>query len=163
MATTVIPPVSAAQSVGKDTYRVIFADLVAVAGVAVQILGSATRIVRVTRIHFAQPSVAQNNLIIRKNSTAAGAATGSEPTPVPLDSVDVAAGAVVRLFTAAPAAGVVVGSLYEADHGTGDVIFETFGDEQNTQGVVLRGVAEAVTIVLSAGATINGYIEFTEE
>lgn len=151
------------KSEGKVTYRVTFADLAGVAGVALQIIGSATTIVRVTRIQFSKPSTAQAPLIFTKNSAAATGGTSTTPAIIPLDSADVAATAVIRLYTVAPTPGASVGNIYDADHGTSDVLYETFGDEQNTQSVVLRGVAEAATIVLQADATINGYIEFTEE
>jgi len=148
---------------GKVTYRVTFADLVAVVGVAVQIIGGANNIIRVTKVQFSKPSGAQAPLIFTKNSAAATGGTSTTPTPVPLDSADAVAEAVVRLYTALPTPGASVGNVYDADHATSDVLFETFGDEQNTQGLVLRGVAEALTIVLQADATINGYLEWTEE
>lgn len=150
---------------GKVTYRVAFKDLVAVTGVAVRIEGSASTIVRVTRIQIAKPSVSQAPLRMVKTSTAGAGGTRTTPAGIPLDSADVAATAVVGLYTAAPAGGTEVGtgSIYESDIDTADVLFETFGDEQNTQAVVLRGVAECLEIDLSAGATINGYLEWTEE
>ncbi len=66
-------------------------------------------------------------------------------------------------FIAAAAAEVGTGSVYESDIATGDVLYETFGDEQNTQALTLRSPAETLEIRLSAGATLNGYLEFTEE
>ncbi len=148
---------------GRSTYRVTFADLAGVIGVAVQIQGVAGKKVRVNRIHFSKPSVAQAPLIFTKNSAAATGGTATTPTPVPHDSGSASVGAVVKLFTVAPTPGAAVGNVYNADHGTSDVLFETFGVEQNTEPVVLKGVAECVTIVLQADAIINGYIEWTEE
>ncbi len=58
---------------------------------------------------------------------------------------------------------VGTGSVYESDIDTNDVLFETFGDEQNTQALVLRGIAETLEIELSADAALDGYIEWTEE
>ncbi len=55
------------------------------------------------------------------------------------------------------------GSIFEADMATGDILSEPFGGEQNTQAVVLRGVNETLELDLSAAATLNGYVEFTEE
>lgn len=148
---------------GKITYRVVFAALVAAAGVAVELRGAPGTIVRVVKVHFALPSVVQNPLVLTKNSAAAVGGTSTTPQPVPLDSDDEDALAVVRLYTVAPAAGALVGNVYEADHAITAVLFETFGETPNAQGLVLRGVDEALTIVLSAGATIDGYIEWTEE
>lgn len=151
------------RALGRQSYRLTFAGLVAVAGVAVQIVGAAGRIVRVTRIQFSKPSVAQAPLIFTKNSAAATGGTSTTPTLVPLDSKNEPAEAVVRLYTAAPTPGAAVGNIYDADHSTSDVLFGTFSGEQHTQDTVLRGAAEALTIVLQAAATINGYIEWTEE
>lgn len=151
---------------GKATYRVAFKGLVAAgAGVAVKLIGSASEIVRVTKVMIAKPSVAQAPLRIVKTSTAAGVAASTTPAGIPLDSADDAATAVVTLYTAVPAGGVEVGtgSIFEADLAITDVVYETFGDEQNSQAVVLRGVTETIEIDLSAGATIDGYIEWTEE
>lgn len=66
-------------------------------------------------------------------------------------------------FIAAAAAEVGTGSVYESDIGVGDVLFETYGSEQNTQALTLRSPAETFEIRLSAAATLNGYIEYTEE
>ncbi|KKL84655.1 hypothetical protein LCGC14_1962560 [marine sediment metagenome] len=147
----------------RATYRTTFADLAGVIGVAVQIQGAANRVIRVSRVQFAKPSVAQAPLIFTKNSAAATGGTSTTPAKVPLDSADDAASAVVRLYTVAPTPGAAVGNIYDADHGTSDVLFETFGDVQNVREAVLRGAAECMTIVLQADAIINGYIEWTEE
>lgn len=58
---------------------------------------------------------------------------------------------------------VGTGSVYESDIADSDVFFETFGDEQNTQAVVLRGLNETLEIDLSAAADLDGYMEWTEE
>lgn len=58
---------------------------------------------------------------------------------------------------------VGTGSIYESDIDTTDVLFETFGDEQNAQAIVLRGPNETLEIELSANAVLDGYIEWTEE
>jgi len=152
-------------SSNKATYRVAFKGLVALTGVAVRILGSATKIVRVTKVQIAKPSVAQAPLHMVKCSTAPVDGTSTNPAGIPLDSAFDAATAVVDLYTAAPTGGAEVGtgSLFEGDIGVGDVVYETFGDEQLTQTVVLRGILQTLEIDISAGATIDGYIEWTEE
>ena len=149
--------------VKRATYRTTFADLAGVIGVAVQVQGAASRIIRVVRVQFAKPSVAQAPLIFTKNSAAATGGTSTTPAKVPFDSGDDGASAVVRLYTVAPTPGAAVGNVYDADHDTGDVLFETFGDVRNTRELVLRGAAECMTLVLQADAIINGYMEWTEE
>ena len=63
-----------------------------------------------------------------------------------------------------PAANEIgTGSVFEDDVDTGDVVYEHFGDDQNAQAIVLRGIAETLEIDLSANTTLNGYIEWTEE
>ncbi len=150
---------------GKVTYRVAFKNLVALTGVAVRLAGSASTIVRVTKVQIAKPSVAQAPLRMVKTSTAPGDGTATTPIGIPLDSANDPATAVLSLYTAAPTGGTEVGtgSVYDSDIATDDVLFETFGDEQNAQAVVLRGVAETLEIDLSADATLDGYIEWTEE
>ena len=152
-------------STGKRSYRVVFADLAGVIGAAVAIAGSATATVRITKVLFTQPSVAQTPMRMRKYSTAETGGASTTPTPVPLDSADAAASSVVRLYTVAPTLGTLVGALFDGNIQTGDNLFETFGgsDSQNTEGVVLRGTAEVLAIELTSNASINGYIEWTEE
>ncbi len=90
---------------GKPTYRLAFKDLAALQGIAVSLRGNASTVVRVTRVHIAKPSVAQAPLRLVKTNTAAHGGTFTNPTPIPLDSVDAAASAVLRLYTAIPASG----------------------------------------------------------
>lgn len=151
---------------GIRTYRVVFADLAGPAGVAVVLPGSATRIIRVTKVQIAKPSVAQAPLRMRKTSTAHTGGTSTTPTPVPLDSGNPAASAVLRLYTVVPAGGgAVVGAVFDADIATTEIVLEEFGSlqSQDGQALVLRGVAEGLAIQLSAAATLNGYLEWTEE
>ena len=146
----------------KATYRVAF-DLAGVIGVAVDISGAASKLVKVLRVMVAKPAVAQTPLIMRRHSANHGAAASTTPTPLPLDVGDGAATAVVTLYTAAPAAGATVGSVFDADVGVGDVLYEVFGDEDGGKPVTLRAATDHLSIVLMANAQINGYIEFTEE
>ena len=315
MATTILPTFIVREAEGKATYRLAFKDLAALGGIAVSLRGNATNLVRVTKVQISKPSVAQAPLRMVKTSTAAHGGTFTNPTPIPVDSLDAAALSVVRLYTVLPANGDVAigqvwhvdadggpvfvdetvdandvgsadwqifpvtetvgdymalgfserfgevifdnaggtagtvgtavweywngsawvaltnvvdgttgftiavtdgqsltfdiptdwaasvinasaslfyirarvtgeytvepvydqgfigpaavevgtGSVYEADHAVTDIIFETFGTEENTKAIVLRGIAETFEIDLSADATLNGYIEWTEE
>lgn len=145
----------------KATYRVDFGALAGVAGNIVEIIGSATRTVRLNYVFVPKPT-AQITLIGRKQSTASGAAASTTPTPVPLDSTDAAATAVVTLYTAAPALGTLVGAVFSMVMGTSDAFREAFG-QGAVQQVVLRGVAESFALNIDAGATVRGYLEWTEE
>lgn len=144
-----------------ETYRVDFGALVGVAGNIVEIAGSATRTVRLNYIFVPKPT-AQITLIGRKQSTASGVAASTTPTPVPLDSANAAATAVVTLYTAAPALGNLVGAIFSMVVGTSDVFRDFFG-QNIVQQVVLRGVNETFALNIDAGATVRGYIEWTEE
>lgn len=157
--------VAAKKPEGKVTYRVAFKGLSGPTGVAVRLAGNASTTVRVTKVQIAKPSVAQAPLRMVKTSAAATGGSATTPTPIPLDANNAAASSVISLYTSAPTGGTEVGtgSIYESDIGTGDVLFETFGDEQNTQAVVLRGTAQNLEIDLSAAAAIDGYLEWTEE
>ncbi len=149
--------------VGQVTYRRVFADLAGLAGSVVAISGVTGVVVKVTAIQVAKPSVAQAPLRIVKYSTAISGGTSTEPTPVPLDSNDPAARATFSLYTAAPTDGTEVGALFDGDVGVGDVVYEVFGGEKNAQPIVLRGPGQYLAIELSAGATLNGFVEWTEE
>lgn len=149
--------------VGKATYRAVFAALVAPVGTAVIIEGAVGITVKVTAIQVAKPSAAQSPLRIVKHSAAATIGTRTTPAGIPFDSNDPDARAVFALYTVAPTDGAEVGAVFEGDVGIADIVYEAFSGEKNTQPLVLRGVAEYVAIDLSAAATLNGFIEWTEE
>jgi len=159
---------------GLATYRAVFADLNAAAGIAVILEGAANTIVRLKTVHIDVPAAAQAPLRIVKYSTAATIGTRTTPAGVPLDSGSPAARATFGLYTAAPTAGAAVGDLFNDDilalapgagvYYRGDKVHEEFGKGDSSQDVVLRGVLEAVGILLIAGSNpLNGYLEWTEE
>lgn len=147
----------------KETYRVVFNGLTNPIGTAVAIIGAANRTIKVTQVQIVKPSVAQAPLRIRKYSTAITSGTFSTPTPVPLDSNNAAASGVVNLYTDVPTDGTLVGALFDADVGIGDIIYETFGEQQNAQPVALRGISEYLSVETAATGTFAGYVEWTEE
>ncbi len=143
------------------TYRVDFGGLVGLVGNIVEIAGSATRTVRLNYIFVPKPT-AQITLIGRKQSAASVGGTSTTPVPVPLDSANAAATAVVSLYTAAPAAGALVGNVVSMVIGVNDIFREFFG-QNSVQQVVLRGVNQTFALNIDAGATVRGYLEWTEE
>ena len=155
--------VTTRESDGLETYRVVFNGLTNPIGTAVAIIGAANKTLRVTQVQIAKPSVAQEPLRIRKYSTAITSGTFSTPTPVPLDSNNAVAAGVVNLYTEIPTNGTLIGALFDADVAAGDIIYETFGEQQNAQPVVLRGVAEYLSIETAATGTFAGFVEWTEE
>ena len=159
---------------GLPTYRATFADLAAVIGVAVRIAGATGMVVRIKTIHVDVPAADQSPLIIAKYSTAPADGTATSPQSVPLDSNSDAARATVRIYTAAPTLGTLVGEVFEDDILArdvtatevirGDRVHEEFGKGDGGESVILRSAAENVGIVIMANSSpLNGYIEWTEE
>lgn len=156
---------------GLPTYRATFADLNAVIGVAVRIAGATGMVVRVKTVHIDVPIANQTPLIIAKYSTAPTDGTATSPQSVPLDSNSDAARATVRIYTAAPTAGTLVGEVFEDDilildndAYRGDRVHEEFGKGDGGEALTLRSATETVGIVLMANCNpLNGYIEWTEE
>lgn len=148
------------------------------------ITGSATKIVRVTRIEIvgtttsATPAALDVLLLKRSTANTGGTSTGS-PTPVSHDSSDGAATATVKSYTANPTTGTLVGTAirnqklmlmlatYTAtDFPPEDRIIWDFGSRGKA--IVLRGTGEVLAINLNAvtptaTASFNIAVEFTEE
>ena len=156
---------------GLPTYRATFADLNAPVGIAIRIAGAVGMVVRIKTVHVDVPAANQTPLIIGKYSTAPADGTATSPQSVPLDSNSDAAKATVRMYTAAPTLGTLVGEVFEDDIFTvdtdayrGDRVHEEFGKGAGGESLTLRTAAENVGIVLGAGSNpLNGYIEWTEE
>lgn len=139
------------------------------------IIGSATKTIRVTRIAFiaSQTLAAQRDISIIKRSAANTGGTSTVLTNIPHDSTSSAATAVVRSYTANPTGlGAAVGTIRSrkvfvaATGGNSDEFIVEFGI-RNSQGIVLRGVAETLSVnlnsVTSGGNSITISIEWTEE
>jgi len=145
-------------------YRVAFSDLVAAeAGVAVELIGVANKLVSVRHIQVTIPSANILPLTIEKLSAASTGGTSTTPTPVPLRTSFVAASAVVRLYTAIPTKGTLIDQIQEIDLPTTSVLNEHYVLEDGTTSVVLEAAAQTLVLVVSATMTLNGYIEWTEE
>ena len=144
-------------------YRVVFSDLVAVAGIAVELVGVKDKLVTLRYIQLSKPSAALEPYILNKSSTVSLLGASTSPTPLPLRTSYPAALAVVKLFTTAPTSGVVIDQLHEIDIASSDVMNEGYIDN-NGQGIVkLETAAETLTIVVATSVTLNGYIEWQEE
>lgn len=141
------------------------------------ITGSASRVVRVTRIEFTatQTLAASVNIALLRRSTANTGGTSTTLTNVTHDTTNAAATAVTRSYTANPTAGTLVGSvrnlraLIPATGGgssEGPTNVWEFGNRP-AQGMVLRGVAEVLCLNLGgttvAGNVFDVSIEWTEE
>ncbi len=144
------------------------------------IIGSATSTVTIKRIRVSGmtlTAVGYFTINVEKLSSASTGGTSTTPPLVPLDSNDVAAGAVVRAYTAAPTKGSLVGtvasyrSLWQATTAAAaglapEHIFN-FGDMPETKGLRLRGTAQEVAltfpVVLASAGALAVDIEWTEE
>jgi hypothetical protein len=138
------------------------------------ITGSASKIIRVTRVAITatQTTAAQRDVVLVKRSSANTAGTSTAPTKVAHDSTNAAATAVVAAYTANPTLGTLVGAVRTrkvfigtATGNSDECIFD-FGIRP-TQAVVLRGVAEVLSVnmngVTSAGNSYDISIEWSEE
>lgn len=138
--------------------------------------GSATKTIKVRRIFFnAQATTAVTvPVAIIKRSTANTGGTGNVATAVPYDSSNSAATAVATMYTANPTTGTIVGVLADPYFSIGNLTTGgaapfpsnlTFG--QLGSPIVLRGVAQSVSISLNSGS-YSGIVsscgfEWTEE
>lgn len=144
------------------------------------ISGSATKTVRITRLGFTglQTTSALRDIVLLKRSTANVGGTSTTPIAVPYDSLNPAATASVKAYTANPTTlGTLVGNMrsykYPLDaNPTGTSAVPTtpqewvFGDKGG-QAVVLRGVNESFSVnlngVTSTGDSLDIFVEWTEE
>lgn len=146
------------------------------------ITGSATAIVRVTRIAItatttsATPAAIDVLLVKRSTANTGGTSTGS-PTPVPHDSANAAVSATVLAYTANPSAlGTIVGTALRNEKLIQTLATATATDfppierliwEFKVRPVVLRGIAEVLAVNLNAvsvttTASFDIDIEWTE-
>lgn len=168
---------------GRQTYRAatIQTALQATPTDVAQIIGSATKIIRVMRVFAQGGATAKSGSMdcsIVKRSTADTGGTSTVVPGVPLDSNDAAATAVVRQYTANPALGTSLGRIASAylTFSNGSTFSTTptpleipLPLQGGVQGVVLRGAAEALCINLNGqalpatGMTFSFTYEWTEE
>jgi hypothetical protein len=141
------------------------------------ISGSATKVVRVTRVEVSGRATAANQLDVQVLVRSVGN-TGGTPTAlgaVPHDSTSSAATASVVTYGAAPGSGGLVGAVRAAQMnmsatGSGGAAVPQDWDftTRNVQALALRGTAQMVAINLNgatipAGTALDLSIEWTEE
>lgn len=140
------------------------------------ILGSATKIIKIRRVLISGTTSAGSgisvNMLLIKRSTANTGGVFTTLTNIPNDSNNAAATAVVKSYTTNPTLGTAVGNVL-AQRITinttgaldGNYMYQ-FGNN-NEQPIVLRGVAQSLSINLSAITITNPliaiHIEWTEE
>lgn len=138
------------------------------------ITGSATRTITVNEVEISATKTASGvgDILLIKRSTLNTGGTSTILTNVPYDSLNEAATATVRYYTANPAAlGTAVGTikstnyLYNVTTATPDKLEFNFGQDDN-QHLVLRGVNESLCVNLNAvtlaGNSFTVYVEWNE-
>lgn len=144
------------------------------------IQGSATKIIRITRLTIALRATAasQYRVSLIKYSAFLTGGTAAVPTIVPHDSANPAATAVVNTWAGGlPTPGTAVGKIADDSLPVGVLGTPTFNNEspllydfgiRNGQSVVLRGIAQYLAInsngvALPSGLVADVRVEFTEE
>jgi hypothetical protein len=118
-------------------------------------------IARVREVWVSKPSTAITVSIIKRSSADSGGTPGVL-TAAKLDSADPSAGSTALAYTAAPTPGTTAATLLTQALGTSETMVKAFG-ATNDKPLMLRGTStEGLAISVSTGATISGYIEWTE-
>lgn len=143
----------------------------------VSLCGSATKIVKVTRVQVngQATSATQVDIVLLRRSTADAGGTPTAITPVSWDSADSAATATVTSYAAAPTPGALVGTILDMQvnwtapgGGQPPMIWGLNAGELNDKAIVLRGTAACIAInfqgvAFPAGGKMSGTFEWTEE
>lgn len=124
------------------------------------ITGSATKVINILRIYVSATSSAGTiaNLNLLKRSTANSAGTSAIVTTVPMDSTNAAGTAVVRIYTANPTLGTLVGNVRTTKFASSVVsptnpsllaYIEDF--DLRGQSLVLRGTSQVFSVNFNGG------------
>jgi hypothetical protein len=176
--TPVVPSTSLSPIDGsKATYAASITGLVAVASATdiFTITGSASKIVRITRLRISgikATASADVDIQLIKRSAANTSGTSTAPAIIPYDSLSSPATAVVAAYTANPTVGNAVGTLavdslfVAVTTAQTGILDHNFGNRP-AQALVLRSAAEVIAVNLN-GVTVGGgafdiWCEFTEE
>ncbi len=144
------------------------------------IIGSATKTITIKRITVSGmtlTAVGYYAINVEKLSTASTNGTSTTLPSVSLDSSSASATATAKAYTVAPTKGTLIGTIASfrtlwqatvaAAAGTTDSHTFTFGDMDETRGVVLRGVGEELAltfpVVLASAGTLAISVEWVEE
>ena len=144
-----------------NTYVTSFNHAAGGAGSAFELLGTATKTVRVLEVAIMNPSTSID-VSIKKLSAASTGGTSTAGTAIPLDASNPAATATSKLYTAAPTQGTAVGSLVDAVAVGTSGKLQWEGNRLGAQPLVLRGVAQVMAVHVSAAATVKGWVVWTE-
>jgi hypothetical protein len=157
----------------KRSYSAAFTVVPAASATdVVEIIGSATTTVEITRITIGGVQTTAGQVLTNfiRRSTAATAGTSTNATMVPHQATDAAATAVCKIYTANPTTGTLVGTIRSRrlpiGQSTSLIAPTEFSFGENTKPIFLAGVAQTLCINLN-GATVTGgsldvEIEFTE-
>ncbi len=132
------------------------------------IRGSASKTVIVTALSMQIQSTAAalQTIYFVKRSTANTGGTATQPTPIPLDSANAAATAVVDLYTAAPTTGTLVGNILIVLASSSGLTAGGAAVSPNTastivdlrQPIVLRGIEESLGFNYNGAALTTGFV-----
>lgn len=160
----------------KATYRAAFFPSTLGTSVTITLFGSATKVVRITRIRLSVNAAAQaeDQFTITKFSSAPTGGTSAALTIVPMDANSPAATVTnAQTYTVVPTGGLASVGLIDLDilvssaatpTQSGDNTYDMSYGALGTSHLVLRGVAQGIGIGYSvAGHTTHGFIEWTEE
>lgn len=143
---------------------------------AVCLIGSSSKVVRVKRLSISGVDATAQTVAVTmvKRSTANSGGTSTAPTIGALDSINPAATAVVKAYTAAPTPGTAVATLRAqslalsaAATAVSPAVTWSFDPSDMGQEIVLRGAAESVCLnfpaaFTTAGPTVNVDVTWTE-
>ena len=137
-----------------------------------EVIGSATKTIIIKRMRFG--GTANGTVVTRvgcvKRSTADSGGTSATLTNVPHDSVNAAATATVKAYTANPTLGTAIGLirtfLYTMVAVSSNIIADirelTFGTEED-QGIILRGTSQSLCLNLNETVLTNALVDVSIE
>ena len=164
----------------RSTFHYVAQDVtpVATATDVVVLSGSASKVIRVTKVSIVGTATAASiyDHYVIKRTTANTGGTSTTPTAAQADSADAAQTATLRLYTANPSAlgtgvSVEANKTYLSASATPGAaalpVVYTFGT-RNDKAIVLRGTSESLAInfngqAVPAGASLYLSIEWTED
>lgn len=157
-ATTIVQPVLPTYSTLAG-YRAVFNGLVAPIGQFFELVGSASKIVRVREIFLFKPNVSIEWIGLLQSIASTGGT--SSTTNTKMDLSNVAATATAKQYTVAPTPGTTAGNIIDCKSVTpGDILGFSYGDTWDEPLVIRSGQSFALST--DAIATMYGYVSWTE-
>jgi hypothetical protein len=130
-------------------------------GDVVEIIGATTNIIRVLEINIIKPTVSTTFAIIKRSAAATGGAS-TNATLVPLDSANAAATFSIKNYTADPAEGASVGTIWSGTLATTETLVKNWVDGGG-QAPTLRTTAQTICINVAAATNFSCYIRCIEQ